>query len=322
MSETSEVKISLNAQKIANENDFTIKSCKFDTSTNPRNVKIAIFQTKFPQTQKKFRDNQNELFENVEKMCVAASKENVNILAFPELFSMPYPFYSLNTNNWNEIVENDHTFEFLLKIALNYKFLIIGSILEISDEKFYNTCLLISSNGKIIGKYRKHHMPPIEKSHLSSGSYESSVFDTEYGKIGILICYERHYPFKSKILGLKGAEIIFNPSSEDVNSLSERLWFVENLNTAVANGIFCVSINRCGEENFGKHSLKYFGSSYVASPFGIISSHLSQQQGILITEIDLNLIEKARKEISFHNNQKLSDFVKDLNELEKSNNNK
>jgi beta-ureidopropionase len=176
---------------------------------------------------------------------------------------------------------------------------------------------LISSKGEVIGKYRKHHIPPIEKPFISSGDYESPVFETEFGKIGILICYERHFPMKWSILAQKGAEIIFNPSSEDDNSLSERMWFVENLNAAVSCGVFTVSINRCGEEMFGDRLARYFGSSHVSSPFGFVTPHLSQQQqGILITTLDMSVIEKAREEILFHKNQNLTDFIRDLSDID------
>jgi N-carbamoylputrescine amidase len=193
---------------------------------------------------------------------------------------------------------------------------IIASILELFDNKIFNTCLVISNHGKIIGKYRKHHIPPIELEHLTPGDFDCPVFETEFGKIGILICYERHFQLKWMTLALKGAQIIFNPSSEDEKSLSERMWFIEGFNAAVSNGVFTASINRVGIENFGENSINYFGSSYIASPYGFITDSLPRDNaGLLIADIDINVIEEVKSEFSFHNNNQLKNYIKELARL-------
>lgn len=194
---------------------------------------------------------------------------------------------------------------------------IISSLLERSKESFFNTCLVISSSGEIVGKYRKSHIPPIEGDFLKPGDFDHPVFDTEFGKIGIAICFERHFPLNWMMLALKGAEIIFNPSSEDAHSFSDRLWMIEGRNAALANGVFTVSVNRVGRETFlNKNSFSYFGSSYVASPDGFVSQSLPRDRdGLLVVEIDLNLCQEMRKELSFHGNQKLEVYSQKLEEI-------
>lgn len=193
--------------------------------------------------------------------------------------------------------------------------LIISSILERESETYFNSTLIISTTGKLIGKYRKFHIPPIEEPFLQAGAFEHPVFDTEFGKIGVLICFERHFPLCWTMHGLEQADIVFNPSSEDGNSLSERLWFAEGVTAAVSNGFFTVLVNRTGIENFDNgNSYCYFGSNYVASPDGYITPHLSRTKaGLLITEVDLNVCRKVKKEFSIHQKKHLDIYIEKLN---------
>lgn len=166
----------------------------------------------------------------------------------------------------------------------------------------------------MIGKHRKSHIPPNESPFLSHGECNNSVFETEFGRIGILICYERHFPMNWLMLRLNGAEIVVNPSAEEENSISERLWHVEARCAAAANGFFAVSVNRCGTESFkcGK-SFKYFGSSYLASPDGFTSELLPRDcEGVLVSEIDLSSCQRVREEFSFHQNQHLEMYARSL----------
>lgn len=255
---------------------------------------------------------------------------------------MPYPFYSPNDSQWSDFAEdcvNGPTTNFLKNVrkclinaplilhisndkfstkysqlAKKFRMIIISPILEREGSKFYNTSVIIASSGEVIGKYRKNHIPPIEATFLSSGDFNHNVWDTEFGKIGIMICYERHFPLNWMILGMKGAEIIFNPSAEDENSLSERMWTVEGRNAAVANGFFTVNINRAGSEEFSSGVVtKYFGSTYSASPNGFVSKSLPKEgDGLLISEIDLNACRRAKEEFSFHRNQNLNKYMEEM----------
>lgn len=248
---------------------------------------------------------------------------------------MPYPFYSPDDLQWASFAENcedgsstnfiktvratltflnNHLLSFSFQLAKKFRMIIISPIAEREEAKFYNTSVIISSTGEILGKHRKNHIPPIEAEFLSAGDFNHQVYETEFGKIGIVICYERHFPLNWLVLGLNGAEIVFNPSSEDEDSLSERMWLVEGRTAAVANGLFTVNVNRTGTENFSSgQSIKYFGSSYVAAPDGKVSPNLSQDyDGLLIVEVDLKACERAKEEFSFHRNQHLKKYVQQL----------
>lgn len=200
--------------------------------------------------------------------------------------------------------------------AQKHGLMIISPFLERDGDNFFNTCLVISTAGEIVGKYRKSHIPPIEANHLERGDFDHPVFDTEFGKIGILICYERHFPLNWMMLALKGAEIVFNPSTEEKDSFSDRLWLVEERNAAAANGIFTVSVNRVGTESFlNGNSFSYFGSSYVASPDGFVTRSLQRNRdGLLVAEINMSLCQEVRETLSLHKNRHLDVYAKKLKE--------
>lgn len=208
-------------------------------------------------------------------------------------------------------------FQKFLQLAKKFHMLIISSILERHGEAFFNTCVVISTTGEVVGTYRKGHIPPIEKAFLSQGEFDHPVFATEFGMIGILICYERHFPLNWMMLGLKEAQIVFNPSSEDANSLSDRLWLTEAASAAAANGIFAVAVNRVGSENFANDvSFDYFGSNYVASPDGFRTPSLARNcDGLLIAELNLKSCQHAKEQFSFHKNQHLEIYVRKLHEV-------
>ncbi|XP_070495168.1 beta-ureidopropionase-like [Chironomus tepperi] len=263
-------------------------------------------------------DDQVFFLQLIEEMIDVAAGHGTNILAFPELFTMPYPFHTPSLINWQEYAETEKgkTFQLMKRMALQHNIVIIYSILELSDDKrCFNTCFVVSNRGELIGKCRKYHIPPIEAPYITPGDFDPPVFETDFGKIGILICYERHFPLRWLLLASKGAEIIFNPSSEDESGLSEKMWEVECLNAAVANGVVTVAINRCGSETFEENTFNYFGNSYVASPYGTIESVNSQDQRVCVVEIDLNGCKKAKEGLSFHKNQKISKYAEKLSEI-------
>ena len=115
---------------------------------------------------------------------------------------------------------------------------------------YFNTAAVIDADGKYLGKYRKHHIPHVhpgfwEKFYFTPGDLGYPVFETKYARVGVYICYDRHFPEGARVLGLNGAEIVFNPSAT-VAGLSEYLWELEQPAHAAANGYFVGAINRVG----------------------------------------------------------------------------
>lgn len=168
---------------------------------------------------------------------------------------MPFAFCTREKLPWTEFAENAETGPttvFCQQLAQKYKCMIISPILERDEnhgDVFWNTAVIISDTGRVIGKTRKNHIPRVGDFNESTYYMESTlghpVFDTKFGKVAVNICYGRHHPQNWLMYGVNGAEIVFNPSAT-VGNLSEPLWGIEARNAAVANSYFTCAINRVG----------------------------------------------------------------------------
>ncbi|RMH55097.1 MAG: acyltransferase [Candidatus Hydrogenedentota bacterium] len=163
---------------------------------------------------------------------------------------------------------------------------------------YYNTAAVIDADGTFLGKFRKIHIPHChpgfwEKFYFKPGNLGYPVFETAAGKIGVYICYDRHFPDGARILGLHGAEIVFNPSAT-VAGLSEYLWKLEQPAHAVANQYFVGAINRVGYEepwNIGE----FYGQSYFCDPRGQILAEGSRDKDeVVVADLDLDQILEVR----------------------------
>ena len=168
---------------------------------------------------------------------------------------------------------------------------------------YYTSAAVIERDGTYLGKFRKMHIPHCEpgfweKFYFRPGNLGYPVFDTSVGKIGVYICYDRHFPDGARCLGLNGAEIVLNPSAT-VAGLSEYLWKLEQPSHAVANQYFVGAINRPGTEapwNIGE----FYGQSYFCDPRGQIMAEASRDtDDIVIAELDLDLIREVRNTWQF-----------------------
>ena len=205
-----------------------------------------------------------------------AGKQGVQILCLQEIFNTPY-FCPGQDIEWYASAESvpGPTTEKMQVFAKKYNMVIIVPIYEKEQAGIlYNTAAVIDADGTYLGKYHKNHIPHTtgfwEKFFFKPGNLGYPVFQTKYAKIGIYICYDRHFPDGARVLGLNGAEIVYNPSAT-VAGLSEYLWKLEQPAHAVANGYFMGCINRVGEEkpwNLGK----FYGQSYFVDPRGQIFS--------------------------------------------------
>ncbi|QYO64319.1 nitrilase-related carbon-nitrogen hydrolase [Leptolyngbya sp. 7M] len=189
-------------------------------------------------------DNQMTLVEQ-------AAEQGVQILCFQEIFTTPY-FCAEQQTRWYEAVErvpDGPTVKLMQDVAKQHGMVLIVPVYEEEQTGvYYNTAAVIDADGKYLGKYRKTHIPHVapgfwEKFYFRPGNLGYPVFETAVGKIGVYICYDRHFPEGARCLGLNGAEIVFNPSAT-VAGLSEYLWKLEQPAHAVANGYFVGAINR------------------------------------------------------------------------------
>ncbi len=184
--------------------------------------------------------------------------------------------------------------------AKNIKMVLVVPVYEREQAGvYYNTAAVIDADGKYLGKYRKNYIPQVnpgffEKFYFRPGNLGYPVFETAYAKVGVYICYDRHFPEGARILGLNGAEIVLNPSAT-VAGLSQYLWKLEQPAHAVANGYFVGAINRVGTEapwNIGK----FYGSSYFVDPRGNFLVTASEDKSELVTaDLNLETIEEVRR---------------------------
>jgi beta-ureidopropionase len=229
-----------------------------------------------------------------------AAKVNTQILCFQELFNGPYfcPSQDIKWYDLAEEVPNGPTTKLMQEIAKKHQMVIVVPIYEKEmSGVYYNTAAVIDADGKYLGKYRKNHIPQVagfwEKFFFKPGNLGYPVFNTAYAKVGVYICYDRHFPEGARALGLNGAEIVFNPSAT-VAGLSQYLWELEQPAHAAANGYFIAAINRVGKEapwNIGE----FYGSSYFANPRGKIVAQASPSESQLLTaDLDLAMIDEVR----------------------------
>ena len=228
-----------------------------------------------------------------------AGKQGVQILCLQEIFTTPY-FCPGQDVKWYTSAETipGPTIERMQQYAKKYQMVMVIPIFEKERAgMLYNTAAVIDADGKYMGKYRKTHIPHTsgfwEKFFFRPGNLGYPIFETAYAKVGVYICYDRHFPEGARALGLKGAEIVYNPSAT-VKGLSQYLWKLEQPAHAVANGYFMGCINRVGIEkpwNLGE----FYGSSYFVDPRGQIVAIASEDNDeLLVTEIDLEMIEEVR----------------------------
>jgi N-carbamoylputrescine amidase len=240
-----------------------------------------------------------------------AAEAGAQIVCLQEIFYGPY-FCAEQTTKWYDFTEpipDGPTVRLMQEEARRHHLALIIPIYELEQEGvYYNTAAVISSDGTYLGKYRKTHIPHVapgfwEKFYFRPGNLGFPVFDLGFAKIGVYICYDRHFPEGARALGLNGAEIVFNPSAT-VAGLSEYLWKLEQPAHAVANGYFIAAINRVGTEapwNIGE----FYGSSYFCDPRGRIIAQASRDHDeVLTADLDLEIISEVRKTWQFYRDRR------------------
>ncbi|MCZ6764519.1 MAG: acyltransferase [Alphaproteobacteria bacterium] len=229
-----------------------------------------------------------------------AGDEGVQVLCLQEVFTQPY-FCPSQDAKWYEAAEkipDGPTVGLMAQYAKKHNMVIVVPIYEEEiPGVYYNTAAVIDADGTYLGKYRKTHIPQVagfwEKFFFKPGQSGWPVFDTAYCKLGVYICYDRHFPEGWRALALKGAEYIVNPSAT-VAGLSQHLWKLEQPASAVANGCFVGAVNRLGTEapwNIGR----FYGSSYIVDPRGEFLCEASEDKDELVTaEMDMDQVREVR----------------------------
>jgi beta-ureidopropionase len=249
-----------------------------------------------------------------------AGRAGVQILCLQEIFNGPY-FCPSQDARWYDAAEPvpGPTTEKLAPYAKKYGMVLIVPVYEREQAGvYYNTAAVLEADGSYLGKYRKTHIPHTagfwEKYFFKPGNLGYPVFDTAHAKVGVYICYDRHFPEGARALGLRGAEIVFNPSAT-VAGLSQYLWKLEQPAHAVANGYYLGAINRVGEEppwSIGK----FYGSSYFVNPRGQFLAEGSEDEDeLVVADLDLDMIEEVRRIWQFYRDRRpeaYDDLTRDL----------
>jgi beta-ureidopropionase len=248
-------------------------------------------------------------------MIEEAGKRGVQILCLQEMFNGPY-FCPSQDSRWCDIAEEvpGPTVQQMGVLAAKYKMAMVVPVYEREMAGvYYNTAAVIDADGSYLGKYRKNHIPQTsgfwEKYFFKPGNLGYPTFKTRYAQIGVYICYDRHFPEGARLLGLNGAEIVFNPSAT-VAGLSQYLWKLEQPAHAVANGYFMGCSNRVGTEapwNVGK----FYGSSYFVDPRGNFLATGSEDKDELVCgSMDMGMIEEVRRTWQFFRDRRPETYGK------------
>jgi beta-ureidopropionase len=278
----------------------------------PRNVRAALIQATLstdsgaplPTIKQSMIDKHTGLIEQ-------AAAQGAQVLCLQELFYGPY-FAAEQNAKWYDLTEKipgGPTTALAQELAKKHGMVIVLPIYEEAGTGiYYNTAAVIDADGRYLGCYRKNHIPHCEpgfweKFYFRPGNLGYPVFDTAVGRVGVYICYDRHFPEGWRELGLAGAEIVFNPSAT-VAGLSEYLWKLEQPAAACANIYFIGAINRPGLEgpwNIGE----FYGTSYFVNPRGqVIAEGPRSGDAVIMADLDLDLIREVRNVWQFYRDRR------------------
>ena len=245
-----------------------------------------------------------------------AAARGAQIVCLQELFYGPY-FCTEQNPKWYDATEpipDGPTTRLMQDLARELRIVLIVPIYEVTIAGvYYNTASVIDADGTYLGKYRKHHLPQVaagpagcgfwEKYYFKPGNAGYPTFRTAYAQVGVYICYDRHFPEGARLLGLNGAEIVFNPSAT-VAGLSEYLWKLEQPAHAVANGYYLGAINRVGIEspwNMGE----FYGQSYLVDPRGqFVAIAARDRDEVVVAEMDRSVIREVRDTWQFYRDRR------------------
>ncbi len=255
-------------------------------------MKIALVQMRCT-------ENKEENVKKTINYVREASTQGVEILCLQELFSTIY-FPAVEDPRYFALAEPipGPTINRLCDVAKRFKVSMIAPIFEEDTEVvgiFYNTAVVIGSDGNILGKYRKTHIPQLpgykEKFYFKLGNLPYSVFDTGSCKLGVVLCYDRHFPEPIRIEAIRGAQIVFVPTC---TAFYPETWELELRAHAAFNTIFVAGVNRVGKE-FPHQAAKYFGKSLMANPRGDIVAQAGEDEELLIVDVNLGEVRERRK---------------------------
>lgn len=263
-------------------------------------------------------DRETNIVAAIKKIEEAASK-GANVVCLPELFSSLYFCETENYESFSlaEAIPGQTTTRFC-EVANRLGVVLIVSLFEKrAPGVYHNTAAVIDADGTYLGKYRKMHIPDdpgyYEKFYFTPGDLGYKVFETKYGKIGVLICWDQWYPEAARITSLMGADLLFFPtaigwaSSQDLqtNKRQYEAWQTIQRSHAIANGVHVVSVNRVGNEK----EMQFWGGSFVADPQGALlclASH--EKEEVIVQEVNLKDSDYYRTHWPFLRDRRIDSY--------------
>jgi beta-ureidopropionase len=270
-------------------------------------------------TQVAWTGDKETMIKRHEELARDAAADGVQIIGFQELFYGPY-FGIVPDQKYYSYVETipGPTVERFQALAEELNLVIVLPIYEVeNDGEYYNTAAVIDADGSLLGKYRKHHIPNLpqfwEKFYFRPGNLGYPVFETAVGRVGVYICYDRHFPEGWRELGLNNAQIVFNPSATKPG-LSNRLWEIEQPAAAAANQYFIAANNRIGREveEFGDDAVEFYGRSYFVNPRGNFVGDVAStdQEEVVVRDLDFDEITKTRNDWQFYRDRRPDSYTR------------
>lgn len=240
---------------------------------------------------------------NITKVCklidLAATK-GANMVLLQELFNTGYIVYHVRSHRTFDLAEPipGPTTDRIAKKAREHGIYIVSPIYEKAGPGlYYNSAPFINPAGEILGVQRKIHVPltvSLERYYFRPG-HEYRVFKTEFGNIGIIICYDRHFPENWRNVVLRGAEVVLVPAAAYYPN-----WAMELRVMSYQNNVFTVAVNRVGEETLDGKTIKLAGASLIIDPMGDVLAQLKdEEEGVVFSTIDLEEVDRARRRTAF-----------------------
>ena len=272
-----------------------------------------------------FSANVNDNLRKAVSWVDKAAKKGAQVICLPELFRTQYFCQKEDTSifDLSETIDGPSV-EAMKKSAKKNKVVIIVPIFEKRTSGVYhNSAVVINSDGNVAGLYRKMHIPDdpafYEKFYFTPGDLGFKSFDTKYGKIGTLICWDQWYPEGARLTALQGASVLFYPTAigwhphekEKYGKAQFESWQTVQRGHAIANGVYVAAVNRIGHEIIvpGTPGLEFWGSSFVCDPQGVILAQGSaDKEEIVMAEVDLNRIEDVRRNWPFLRDRRIDAY--------------
>jgi N-carbamoylputrescine amidase len=252
-----------------------------------------------------------------------AARAGAQIVCLQELFRAPY-FCQRQDPSLFDLAEPipGPTTEVIGRMAREAAVVVVASLFERRAAGVYhNTAVVLDADGSLLGTYRKMHIPDdplyFEKYYFTPGDLGFRTFDTRFGRIGVLVCWDQWYPEGARLTALRGAQVLFYPTAigwhprekAEYGAAQHDAWELMQRAHAVANGVYVAAVNRVGHEGDPAAGLEFWGASFVADPFGIVLQRATHdQEEILLVECSRRRIEEVRRNWPFLRDRRIDAY--------------